>query len=428
MNITATYDGRRVLPVLRLLSIASFLGVLGGCAPYSFPPVTDYCPPSGSVAVAGAPAATNGAECTDLPWVATEVRSIGGIAKSKGDEVNNKAIASQVLDVATFGLATGFAVKVVHGGALTNSAKNLALAAGASYTAGTLFFPRASEQAYLDTSDALYCVAQHGNNLLVAYGDVRRKADLEWKKVGSPPAACLQEKQYLDMKAAKEKSDASLNAVAASDKLLAQLLNNAKSEALKSLRKQSAALRPSPEAFLHAGDSALAVGNTLTTSSYSTAAVLPGAKGGPAAAVLPVVPQCKGEDLATFDKYKVTFEALAATISTPVNNLSDLSKACSTTAVASGVTALKVSQDTVTLHPGDEGFVLTVSGGRAPIRASWIGERPSVKEAVYTWREADREILLQEPSGATGGNAYTLRVFDSSLMPNTTEIKVKTSK
>ncbi|WP_233238829.1 hypothetical protein [Bordetella sp. LUAb4] len=427
-GLLGTWSGRRLALAAVLLGPV-LLGGLAGCSilrnPYSFPEVANYCAPGAS-----SEDSINTA-CRKLPQVSKAVGTIAGETSKMASTVTERVVTSQIIDAATFALATGFAVKVIHGGGVSNSARNIALAAGATYTAGSLFYPRSTEELYMQAGDVLACVAQSGNDLLIAYGKAQATADNRWPELNDLGISniCKAEPKYKDMRLSQSKLREALASVELSDSALADMLAKAKEATLKSLRQQLLGQRPSPQAYLNAGNSALAAAGTLL-SNYS-GRDSNGAEGKITRSTLTNLKQrinsCSPEEELEFDKAKADFEQATLAFNASVNVVGDVAKSCSTS-IASPITALAVSQAAVTLHPGEDGIVIVVSGGRPPLRASWVGASPNDADATFTWLVADQQIKLREPAGGKAGTSpYTLRVSDSSLVPLTADIAVTTS-
>lgn len=72
---------------------------------------------------------------------------------------------------------------------------------------------------------------------------------------------------------------------------------------------------------------------------------------------------------------------------------------------------------------------MTVSGGRPPMRAYWVGTGPEDAQVGYTWLVADRVLHLNEPhdTGAKSDSPYKLRVVDSAVVQSSIDISIATS-
>ncbi|NKF91927.1 hypothetical protein GO286_04227 [Ralstonia solanacearum] len=174
--------------------------------------------------------------------------------------------------MATAGLATAFGVKLVHGNTLTTGAKNLAFAAGATYVAGTLFFPRTTDQAQASTRSALLCVAARGNDLLATYNTLATVTNAASTRAAALPPTCHTQSSYADMIKAQGAAQTVLHSAQDAQLSLAQLLFRARLAAHDGLQAQLEAQRPSQDAFLAAGKSMLAAVNTLAPAETSAPA------------------------------------------------------------------------------------------------------------------------------------------------------------
>lgn len=135
---------------------------------------------------------------------------------------------------------------------------------------------------------------------------------------------------------------------------------------------------------------------------------------------------CTDEDRKTMSQLKTTFEGYKQTLNEVVNAVADAGKDC-LAATPTVVTPLSVSQTSVTLHAGESGTVVVVSGGRPPLYADWVGTLPKDSDAGYSWLVANQQIRLAAPASALGGT-YTLRIRDSAARPANLDITVTTAK
>lgn len=385
------------------------------CSPYIYPTVTDYCPsdtgqtPTNDVAssVKATPVS-----CSELPTVASAVSGLKKSSRSVEQHIDTQVYASRAMDVATFGLATGFAFKVMQGGSLaTNGAKNLALSAGATYTAGSLFFPRANEALYLNADLALVCIANRGNGLLTAYdqalGGLKKgqpgvEGDNSGKDCGS---------DWTNLQTELAKAQAARDAAKTSEADFATKLTDAGNNVLVTLAQQLFAQYPSPEAILNSGKSAIA----------SATALVPRPPSGTVSQFS--ADKCNADTLARVAAATTTYKAISSTLTQRMNAIGDLTQGCAAT-VANPAQPLKVSQTEVTLHGGDSGFVLSIEGGRTPIRPQWTGGEPG-NNASFNWVVQDRLLRLSAPSGAAE-QTYNLQLVDASVVPTPVEVKVIT--
>ncbi|MDO3615286.1 hypothetical protein Q3O97_05455 [Ralstonia pseudosolanacearum] len=421
-DVTRTDASRRLVNCALLVAAVV---TLPSCASWSalshYPTVPEYCPNGDTKAA-----------CKDLPFVAEQVRLAAGDAAHMTDAMKSELVASTATDVATFGLAAAFGVKLVHGNTLTNGAKNLALAAGASYVAGNLFFPRTTEQVQLATRSALMCVAARGNDLLGAYSTLTAQIEETSQQV---PTGCHADAQYADLVRARDAARDALRSTRDSQVSLAQLLFRARLAAHDGLQAQLDTQRPNQDAYLAAGKSALTAAGSLASATAS--ATTTGSTGswfgvytrtqkyGLMQNEVPVS-ACTDEDRKTMSQLKTTFEGYKQTLNEVVNAVADAGKDC-LAATPTVVTPLSASQTSVTLHAGESGTVVVVSGGRPPLYADWVGTLPKDSDAGYSWLVANQQIRLAAPASAPGGT-YTLRIRDSAARPANLDITVTTAK
>ncbi|AXV99220.1 hypothetical protein CJO80_27080 (plasmid) [Ralstonia solanacearum] len=403
------------------LALAAVVG-LPGCANWSavhhYPKVPDFC----------ASDSTRPA-CRDLPLVEEQVQAAGTDANAVTTAMEFGLIASTTVDVATAGLATAFGVKLVHGNTLTTGAKNLAFAAGASYVAGTLFFPRTTEQAQASTRSALLCVAARGNDLLGTYNTLSAQIPTAWSRTNKDVStACRAQKQYASMGSAHDAAQTALQSVQDSQVSLAQLLFRARLAAHDGLQAQLEAQRPSPDAFLAAGKSALATVGTLPSAEPPPGGT-ENTQGQKKTESVTSTDEstCPDERLRMFSQQQTTFEGYKRTLDETVNAVADAAKDC-LAATPSLVSPLAVSQKTVALHAGETGTVVVVSGGRPPLTADWVGSLPDDSEAKYSWLVANQQLRLYAPTGAASRGTYTLQIRDSAARPASLDIEVTTAQ
>lgn len=395
------------------LGIAIFTSA---CTPYIYPHVLAYCPRptnAGTGAATADVATPPGTDtpkkvsCSHMPTLVDSVADLTDSSTKIESRIDDQEHAAHALDVATFGLATAFAFKVFQGGALaTNSAKNLALSAGATYTAGSLFFPRANATLYLNADLALVCIANRGNGILTAY-------DQAYQTLSQPPdgSNCPNWGEFKDELA---KAQAALATVKNSQATLATKITDAGNNVLATLAQQLIAQYPSPDAILNAGKSAIAAAATLGPSSAQPRA------GGAGSLTAPT---CDSSMQAKVDAAIADVQAINTLLSQRLNAIGDLSQGCATT-VANPIKPLSVSQQDVTVTAGDNnGVVLTVDGGRLGLRAQWTGTAPG-GTASFSWVTADKTIRVFGPNSAAKGGPYTLQIVDSAIVPATIEVKV----
>ncbi|MDF3886686.1 hypothetical protein [Cupriavidus basilensis] len=334
-----------------------------------------------------------------------------GSTKQIEDHIDYQVYASRSLDAATFGLATAFAFKVVQGASLaTNSAKNLALSAGATYTAGSLFFPRANEALYLNADLALVCIANRGNGLLTAYDQANATLStgpgIDDQSGNRCPNWDTLEQELVKAKATKQ-------TVKNSEADFAAKLTDAGNNVLTTLAQQLFAQYPSPEAILNSGKSAMASAGALMPHGANLFGV------GPRAAAK----VCAANVQASVDAAMARYQSISTLLSQRMNAIGDLSQGCAAT-VANPIKPLSVSQQDVTLNAGDNnGFVLSVEGGRTPIRPQWIRQDPK-GAAAFSWVVPDRSIRVYAPSSGAKGGPFTLQFVDSAVVPATLEVNV----
>ncbi|WP_127592340.1 hypothetical protein [Ralstonia pseudosolanacearum] len=409
------------------LALIAVIG-LPGCANWSalanYPQAPSFCPPDSTM-----PA------CKDLNFVAEQVQLAGAEAHSVTRAMQFNLVASTTVDVATAGLATAFGVKLVHGNTLTTGAKNLAFAAGATYVAGTLFFPRTTDQAQASTRSALLCVAARGNDLLATYNTLATVTNAASTRAAALPPTCHTQSSYADMIKAQGAAQTVLHSAQDAQLSLAQLLFRARLAAHDGLQAQLEAQRPSQDAFLAAGKSMLAAVNTLApaeTSAPATTAVADGAQ------ILQAKPAdgkdkssqsaCSADEIKTINLLRTTFEGVKQELlDQAVNVVADASKDCPA-ATAALVSPLAVSQKTVVLHAGETGTVVVISGGRPPLTADWVGTLPDDSKAKFSWLVANQQLRLYAPAGAASGGPYKLQIRDSAARPASLDIEVTTAQ
>lgn len=425
-GIFTGHCGKLLLALLTCTSAA--------CSPYVLPTIDAYC----QEGTLGKTQHADSKACKELPTIAKSVSDLQISSDRVQGKIEDRVRASQAIDLATFAFAMGFAAKALHGSSLgTNGAKNLALGAGASYTAGTLFFPRTTESLYLSADAALVCVGNRGNGMLAAYDQAGTQLSTVDASVKGSLAAC--QVKFQDerdaMAQARAKARATIDKARSSDGALGVRLSTAGANVLVTLNQQLLAQSPSPEAILNAGKSATAIAIGLTP----TGSELPAATGGsPSGGVEATIERkrhrkpeeesnCAPPDQQRFVAATDAYTAISTALEQQLNGIGDLETGCVATAAVSPQ-PLSVSQQQVTLVPG--GYVnVTVSGGRPPMRAYWVGTGPEDAQVGYTWLVADRVLHLNEPhdTGAKSDSPYKLRVVDSAVVQSSIDISIATS-
>ncbi len=408
---------------------------LAACSPYVLPTMDAYCQ---NDAQGKGHHATDDKACRELPTIARSVVDLQASSTDIQGKVKDRVYASQVIDLATLAFATGFATKALHGSSLgTNGAKNLALGAGVSYTAGTLFLPRTTESLYLSADAALICVGNRGNGMLAAYDQASAQLLSVDASIKGGLAACkVNFKAERDaMAQARAKARATIDKARSADGALGVRLSTAGTNILVTLNQQLLAQSPSPEAILNAGKSATSIAIGL----IPTGSELPAATGGAPAEGVEAMRNRRGrrkpeEDINCDPLYQEQFvsatdayTAISTALEQQLNAIGDLETGCVATATVSPQ-PLSVSQQQVTLVPG--GYVnVTVTGGRPPMRAYWVGTGPDDAQAGYTWLVADRVLHLNEPhdTGAKSESPYKLRVVDSAVVQSSVDISITTT-
>ncbi|MGM3274958.1 hypothetical protein [Ralstonia sp. 24A2] len=416
------------------LLLVSLTCALTACSPYVLPTIDAYCQDG----TQGKAQHADSKACKELPTIAKSVSDLQISSDLVRGKIEDRVRASQAIDLATFAFATGFAAKALHGSSLgTNGAKNLALGAGASYTAGTLFFPRTTESLYLSADAALVCVGNRGNGMLAAYDQAAtQQSTVDASVKGSLVACQVKFQDERDaMAQARAKARATIDKARSSDGALGVRLSTAGANVLVTLNQQLLAQSPSPEAILNAGKSATAIAIGL----IPTGSELPAATGGASGAGVGALTtrkrhrkpeedlNCAQPDQQRFVAATEAYAAISTALEQQLNAIGDLETGCVATAAVSPQ-PLSVSQQQVTLVPG--GYVnVTVSGGRPPMRAYWVGTGPDEARVGYTWLVADRLLHLNEPhdTGAKSAAPYKLRIVDSAVAQSSVEISVTTT-
>jgi hypothetical protein len=316
------------------------------------------------------------------------------------------------LDVVTFGFVTAFAVKGVHEAVIGTGAKNLALAAGTTYTAEKLFAPATVEDLYLSANAALSCVIDRGNGVLGVYTRANTLTIEMSEKLGTL-RQCNQElgkELVAEYEKAYTTAAAVKSTIEATDPTVGEALGDTGSKILGALNTQLKAQRPNREAILNAGaDVSLIAGgmmpSTTTPPPPSTTALMGAACPDSRNVLRPIL----------------AVKSLEAAWNASYNAIDALKDGCAMAPVS--VAPLTVAQNAVTLVPGTT-FNLVYSGGRPPIHAQWVKDIPKSDQLALTPHPGSSMFQITRPPSDTSATTFTLRVYDSAAIPSSTEVSV----
>lgn len=391
---------------MRLRALVCPLGLLllSSCAyldPYVLPTPGDVCTEN-----------SNHARCKELPKVASVMADLKQWRADTEKKLCWSVSTSRGLDVATFGFVTAFAVRGVHEAAIGAGAKNVALAAGTSYTASKLFAPATAEDLYLSAQNALSCVIDRGNGVVGVYV---RAVPLRKEMSEKLGAVRLCDKELgkelvAEFEKAYTTAAAVQSTIEATDPDIGSTLRDTGSNILSALNIQLKAQRPNPEAILNAGAgvSLIAGGmmpSTTTPPPPPTKALTEAACPKPEDVLSPIL----------------AAKSLEAAWKTSYNAIGALKDGCAMAPVS--VAPLTVAQNAVTLVPGTT-FNLVYSGGRPPIHAQWVKDIPKGDQLALTPLPGSSMFQITRPPSDKSSTTFTLRVFDSAAIPSSTEVSV----
>lgn len=395
-------DGARGATI-RNLRIAGMLAVAtaaSGCA-YLQPYVDVY--PTGAVAPI-APA---------LPQTTDAVRAIdawGAVVEKKHHDVS---LANRSLNVATFGLAAGAVVAPVYK-AYTDLISALALGAGVSFTANTLFFPPDQITLYGAASLSLACIRQRGGTFSASLSPEgsATKLGAEYDSLMQRlPKACINTPEHQKLEAAFIGADSAMQRVEGSDGAAAFKLRQAGQNVVIALNAEIDKRAPSPQAVFAAAKSLASF-----VPAPPTKADTPPKPVGVAAAL----GTCPADAKALMNRQAAYYEQRQRAVDQGLEAINGLDTAC--VFDAAPLPELAVDQSEITIVEGAK-VNITVKGGRPPYRA---GFDKQVTGVLLSQPLPDRFMV----EGATGikDDSAKLTVYDSSATGASKVIAVKAKK
>ncbi|NMG30590.1 hypothetical protein [Aromatoleum evansii] len=400
---------------MRLRALVCPLGLLpllSSCAyvnPYVLPETQQLCPKGKE---------TKG--CKELSTVVSSIAKLETSRKSVKGKLDDTTFTSRGLDLFTFGFVTAFAVRGVHEAAIGAGAKNLALAGGASYTAGKLFAAPSTEQLYLGAHSALTCVMDRGNAVIGVY----EQAHILKERVtqAAPAVKSANCKQVLGDKLVGEFRSAHAKAIGLPDTIksldaaIGSDLQKTGGRILEELNSQLNAQRPNLDAILNAGTGVSSIAGSLVASGSSQWAGVAGDGDVQKQQQQDCseTPESVGEQIEAVKGMDVLWKST-------VNAIGDLKDGCAM--APASLAPLAVAQNAVTLVPGTT-FNLVYGGGRPPIHAQWVNDIPRSDQLSLTPHPGSSMFQITRPPSDRSATTFTLRVFDSAAIPSSTEVSV----
>lgn len=399
-----------------LVGSVALVPLLVSCMPYVLPSAETLCSQE-------SPAAG----CTELPSVALAIKNIEGSRATVKEKLESNIRVSRGLDYATFGFVTAFAVKGMHEAAIGAGAKNLAMAGGASYTAGRLLFPASSEELYLSAHSALTCVVGRGSSLIGVFEQAKKliesiNSDAHRVKT-SECIDKLGDELVNEFDVAHAKASSVKETILSADAAVGAQLSAAHTHILGALNSQLMAQRPNAEAILSAGSGITSIASGLMASRGLAAprasAPSVATSGFPANGERQSMECHLSRETA---RMQITsLNGVATALKSAYNAIGDLKDGC--TVPTAAIVPLAIAQNSVTLAPGTS-INLVYSGGRPPIRAEWTDTIPKSEQLTLTPLPGSNMFQIARPPQDKTDDVFKLRVFDSGVIPTSIEVGV----
>ena len=391
-------------PTIRSLRLAVMLALAttaSGCA--YLQPYVDVYPTGAAVPIA-----------PELPQTADAVRAIDAWGAAVEKKHQDVSLANRSLNVATFGLAAGAVVAPVYN-AYKDLVSALALGAGASYSANSLFFPPDQITLYGAASLSLACIRQRGGTFSVSLSPEGSSARLDADYsalMKSLPQACSNAPERQKLDAAFGGAYRAMQRVEGSDGAAAFKLRQAGENVVIALNQEIDKRAPSPQAVFAAARS---LASFVPATPVKTAA---GTQQQPSAAA--AVATCPEDAKALMNRQAAYYEQRQKAVDRGLDAIDGLDTAC--VFDAAPIPELAVDQSEITIVEGAKVNV-TVKGGRPPYRASFDKEAAGV---VLSQPLPDR--FMVEGVKGIKDDSYKLTVYDSSASGATKVIAVKAKK
>jgi hypothetical protein len=322
------------------------------------------------------------------------------------------------LNLATFGLAVGAATAPVYN-AYKDLTTALALGAGATYAANTLFFPVDQAQLYAAAVGALSCVHQRGEGLLVALSPEGSAAALQTQfdtMLTAVPGVCRSSPAakpvFDEFETAFNRAYVSMSRVESSDFAAGIKLHRAGQNVVLALNQEIDNRAPSAAAVLAAAKSLSAL--TTTTVAPAAKQAIPRGFEDPTSRALVCPDQVIAQMKTQTDFYRRRQQAL----DNALDALDALDQSCVFNAPV--VAALSVSQESVVLVPNSS-VSLVVSGGRPPYSFTWDTTPPNT--SIVLQRPVP-EIFIVEGVSTLKDGSYRLTIRDSGVSARSKTVQV----
>lgn len=373
-------------PSLLKLACAACLSapLLSGCATYFKPYVN------------ATPASQSPLESDALPKISGALAAIDQWIKDTSERRSDFNTSQRVLNVVTFGLATGAVVAPMYN-AYKDLVTALAVGAGTSFTANALFFGGGEIDVYAAGVVSLACVQQRGGAMIGAMSP-QSVAELkqDYLVLATRADACLQADSGRFHASYAAAVDA-LQRVQGSDPSASIKLYQAGQNVVFAMNAEIDKRAPSPAAVFAAARSlaGLSIGAGTGPS--------PPAKD--AKAIAPPCPEAEKSFL--LDKIAY-YEQRRRTADAALNGVSELDTACVFNAPQ--MAALAVNQEAITIV-ADASFNIGVSGGRPPYEGVWDKD-PKASGVVLSQPTPDTFAVQGLPTVKDG--TFKLTIRDSS--------------
>ena len=280
-----------------------------------------------------------------MPNLNAALNNIQVSANDLSSKRESNVTTSRVLNIATFGLATGAAGYGIKSGHIS-AIKNLGFLAGATYVSSTLFASNEQSLLYDTGFRALTCISQKGEFL----NSLAMKIQSDIKSPTKYDCYNNQLKETLNN--AYQTASDTLETIKNSDTVAAIQITTASQNVINTVNEQILKTSPNPDAILNAAKS---------LGSYSSPFVYKQIINATPKEKLQDSIDCTPQQNIQLTEDINNYNTMTKELTDALNNLASLKDTCQTSQLS--IPDLAVSQSTLTIKQGQQ-FNIVISGGR----------------------------------------------------------------
>ena len=337
-----------------------------------------------------------------MPNLNAALNNIQVSANDLSSKRESNVTTSRVLNIATFGLATGAAGYGIKSGHIS-AIKNLGFLAGATYVSSTLFASNEQSLLYDTGFRALTCISQKGEFL----NSLAMKIQSDIKSPTKYDCYNNQLKETLNN--AYQTASDTLETIKNSDTVAAIQITTASQNVINTVNEQILKTSPNPDAILNAAKSLGSYSSPSVYKQIIDASEVEGIS----------LDKCTPQQNIQLTEDINNYNTMTKELTDALNNLASLKDTCQTSQLS--IPDLAVSQSTLTIKQGQQ-FNIVISGGR-PIYTAI--QNPDNKLSLQVFGNTLVVTALKPPDIDV---TIVVTVRDSSAIPSTKDITITYTK